>query len=211
MTSTPGPVPQPRHAPATLRNRDAIRSVLEQVLAECALLLEIASGTGEHAAYMAPRLPGIRAWQPTDASTEALADIDAHVQAAAATTVRPALALDAAGSAWPVGRADAVLCCNMIHIAPWEAALGLFAGAGRVLPADGPLILYGPFRRHGVHTAPSNAAFDEGLRARDPRWGVRCLDREVLPAAMAASLRLDTIHAMPANNLIVVLRKASRE
>ena len=196
----------PRHAPATLRNRDAILSILQTMVPERGLLLEIASGTGEHAAHMAPRLPPALVWQPTDASPESLADIDAH--AAACSSVRPALLLDTRMPTWPVPRADVILCCNMIHIAPWEAAVGLFAGAARLLPSGGSLVLYGPFRRHGAHTAPSNADFDRSLRARDPSWGVRCLDSEVLPAVATARLEFATEHSMPANNLSVVLRRA---
>lgn len=197
----------PRHAPATLRNRDAILSVLAPLLPASGLLLEIASGTGEHAAFMARHLPPGLIWQPTDAAPDALADIDRHT--AGIPSVRPAIPLDTTRLPWPVVRADAVLCCNMIHIAPWAAALGLLSGAASVLPNGAPLVLYGPFRRDGLHTAPSNAAFDESLRTRDARWGVRCLDSEVLPAARAAGFERDAVHAMPANNLTVVLRRHS--
>lgn len=194
-----------RHAPATLRNRAAILAVLQRVLPRDGLLLEIASGTGEHAAFMAQRLPGTLRWQPSDAETEALAGIDAH--AAGTDRILPALLLDVTAAAWPVERAQAMFCANMIHIAPWAAAEGLFAGAGRLLPAGAPLVLYGPFKRNGIHTAPSNAAFDAGLRQNDPRWGVRCLDTEVMPLAQRHGLALDEIVSMPANNLCVVFRK----
>jgi SAM-dependent methyltransferase len=198
-----------RHAPATARNREPILEVLQATLPARGLLLEIASGTGEHAAFMAPRLGQGIEWQPTDANEAALADIDAHAAASGCGRIRPALLLDAARPAWPVAGADAVLCCNMIHIAPWSAAEGLVAGAARILPPGAPLILYGPFRRHGAHTAPSNADFDAGLRARDPRWGVRCLDTELRPLAVRHGLEITDIHAMPANNLTVVLRRAA--
>lgn len=194
-----------RHAPATRRNRAAILAVLQHVLPRDGLLLEIASGTGEHAAFMAQRLPGTLRWQPTDAEAEALAGIDAH--AAGADRILPALPLDVTSPSWPLDRVQAMFCANMIHIAPWAAVEGLFAGAGRLLPAGAPLVLYGPFKRNGIHTAPSNEAFDAGLRQNDPRWGVRCLDTEVMPLAQRHGLALDDIAAMPANNLCVVFRK----
>jgi hypothetical protein len=196
-----------RHAPATLRNREPILAVLQRVLPAEGLLLEIASGTGEHAAFMSPRLsPGLR-WQPSEAQPDALADIDGHARDAGCTRLSPAIVLDVCRAAWPVLKADAVYCCNMIHIAPWSAAEGLFAGAAQVLPGGTPLILYGPFKRHGAHTAPSNAAFDAGLRAQHPSWGVRCLDTEVVPLAERCGFALDEVVAMPANNLIVVFRR----
>lgn len=200
------------HAPATLRNRDPILAVLQAVLPEEGLLLEIASGTGEHAAFMAPRLaPGLT-WQPSDLDPAALAGIDGHTQplregAPQGARILPAVPLDTTAAAWPVARADAIFCCNMIHIAPWAAAEGLFAGAARLLPAGAPLVLYGPFKRDGAHTAPSNASFDRTLRERDPAWGVRCLDSEVAPAAAAAGFAPPEVRPLPANNLAVVLRR----
>lgn len=201
-----------RHAPATLRNRDPILAVLRRRLPPRGLVLEVASGSGEHAAYFAPQLAAELVWTPSDADPSALASIDAHAAAARAAApggarIAPALLLDAAAQRWPIARADAIFCANMIHIAPWAAAAGLFAGAGRVLAPGGPLILYGPFRRAGRHTAPSNAAFDESLRRRDPAWGVRDLEQEALPAAEAAGLALDAVEETPANNLCVVLRR----
>ncbi len=194
-----------QHAPATLRNRDAILAVLKRVSPPQGLLLEIASGTGEHAAFIAPRLPGTLRWQPTDAEAEALAGIDAH--AAGEQRILTALRLDVTAPAWPINSAQAMFCANMIHIAPWAAAEGLFAGAGRLLPAGAPLVLYGPFKRNGGHTAPSNEAFDASLQARDPRWGVRCLDTQVTPLAQRHGLALDEVVPMPANNLSVVFRR----
>jgi len=192
-----------RSAPAALRNRDAILSVLRRHLPPTGLLLEVASGSGEHALHFAEALPG---WtiQPSDPDAAARASIDAWAADAALPNLRPALALDASAEDWPVARADALLCCNMIHIAPWEAALGLLRGAARVLPAGGLLLLYGPFKQGGGHTAPSNAAFDADLRARDPRWGVRDLD-EVAHAA--AGFAPPVIEAMPANNLTAIFRR----
>ncbi len=196
-----------RHAPATQRNREPILTVLQRVLPAEGLLLEIASGTGEHAAFMAPRLsPGLM-WQPSDARADALSDIDGHARAENCSRVLPAIVLDVCGVAWPIGAAAAIFCCNMIHIAPWAAAESLFAGAARVLPRAAPLILYGPFKRHGAHTAPSNQAFDAGLQAQDSRWGVRCLDTQVVPLAERSGFALDEVAAMPANNLIAIFHR----
>jgi cyclopropane fatty-acyl-phospholipid synthase-like methyltransferase len=191
-----------RHAPATLRNRDAILAVLRRHLPAAGLLLEVASGTGEHAVHVAAALPGITV-QPSDPDAGARASIDAHAAASGLPNLRAALALDVAGD-WPIAQADAALCCNMIHIAPWEATPALLAGAARVLPPGAPLLLYGPFRQGGRHTAPSNAAFDDSLRARDPRWGVRDLEAVI---EAAAGFDLATIEAMPANNLTAVFRR----
>ncbi|MCR9219230.1 MAG: class I SAM-dependent methyltransferase [Alphaproteobacteria bacterium] len=201
-----------RHAPATLRNRDPILAVLRRRLPPRGLVLEVASGSGEHAAHFAPRLAADLVWTPSDADPSALASIDAHAAAASAEApggarIAPALLLDAAAQDWPIARAEAIFCANMIHIAPWAAAAGLLAGAGRVLTPGAPLILYGPFQRAGLHTAPSNEAFDESLRLRDSAWGVRDLEEEVLPAAETAGLALDSVEEMPANNLCVVLRR----
>lgn len=192
--------------PATLRNRESILGILRQEAPETGLLLEIASGSGEHAAWMAPQLPSL-IWQPSDFDAAALPSIDAHAGDSGASNIRAALQIDVTQDVWPVTGADAILCCNMIHIAPWAAAEGLFAGGARILPAGAPLILYGPFKRHGRHTAPSNETFDaEFLKARNPLWGVRCLDTEVTPLAEANGFVRSAIHEMPANNLTVVFR-----
>ncbi|MDP4025163.1 DUF938 domain-containing protein [Methylobacterium sp. NEAU 140] len=196
-------------APAVARNRDAILAVLRRVLPERGTVLEVASGSGEHAAYFAAELgaarPGLR-WQPSDPEPAARRSVDAH--ATGHPAIAPALALDAAAPDWPAAAADAVLCINMIHIAPWAACLGLMAGAGRLLPPGAPLVLYGPFREEDRHTAPSNAAFDADLRARDPAWGVR--DREAVTAAAAArGLAFAERIALPANNLCLVYRRAA--
>lgn len=197
-----------RHAPATSRNREPILNVLARVLPDPALVLEVASGTGQHAAWLAERLSG-RVFQPTDADPTALASIDAWC-AESKGVIRPALLLDAHSETWPVTTADAVMCINMIHIAPWSAALALFRGASRVLRTGGILYLYGPYMRGGRHTAPSNEAFDASLRERDPAWGVRALE-EVVASAGAEGLDLSEVVAMPANNLSVVFVKRSRE
>lgn len=196
-----------RNAPATSRNREAIARVLQQVLPAEGLLLEIASGTGEHAAFIARELSTGLHWQPSDAEPSALAGINAHAEASGADNIQPAILLDASAPVWQLDRADAIFAANLVHIAPFQVALGLLAGAGRVLARGGPLVLYGPFRRHGAHTAPSNAAFDRQLQAQDPSWGVRCLDSELEPRAAATGLALDAVIPMPANNLSVVWRR----
>jgi SAM-dependent methyltransferase len=190
------------HAPAAERNKDPILEVLQRALPPAGLMLEIASGTGQHIAHFAAALPKLL-WQPSEADTRIHASIRAWTEAL--TNVRPPLALDVQQS-WPLAHADAVLCLNMIHVAPWEAALALIDGAARVLPQRGVLFLYGPYRRFGRHTAASNAAFDASLRATDPEWRVRDLEA-VEERATAAGLRLEEIVEMPANNLSVVFRK----
>lgn len=194
--------------PATLRNREAILAVLRDVVPRQGMLLEIASGSGEHAAFMAPQLAPL-VWQPSDYEAENLPSIDAYASDSGAENIRPALRLDVTQQPWPVPAGiAALLCCNMIHIAPWAAAEGLFAGAAAIMPAkDAPLILYGPFRRDGAHTAPSNAAFDDSLKSRNAEWGVRCLDTEVAPLAQRTGFALERVIEMPANNLTVIFRK----
>lgn len=191
-----------REAPAVARNRAVILDALRPVLPPQGLLLEIASGTGEHCAYLASALPALR-FQPTEPEPEGRASIDAWC--AGLPNVRPALALDAAAEAWPVARADAALCINMAHISPWAATMGLLRGAARVLPPGAPLVLYGPWIRDGVKTAPSNLDFDASLRERNPDWGLRRL--EALTAAAAADFGAPQVIEMPANNVTLVLRR----
>jgi SAM-dependent methyltransferase len=188
---------------AAARNRDPILAVLRRVLPARGLVVEIACGTGEHAAHFGKALPALQ-WQPTDMNREMFASVAAH--AAGLPNVRPPLTLDVTAPSWPVAYADAIVCINMIHIAPWGASEGLMAGAARVLPVAGVLYLYGPYKIDGRHTADSNAAFDAALRARDPAWGVRDLaDVTALAGRHGLSL-VDTV-SMPANNLSVVFRK----
>ncbi|HSD88810.1 MAG TPA: DUF938 domain-containing protein [Kofleriaceae bacterium] len=194
-----------QHAPATLRNREAILAVLARVLPSPGLVLEIASGTGEHATWIAPQLPGIR-WQPTDADPQMLASIAAWTAERAATQVLPPIVLDVCRQPWPIDQAASIFCANMIHIAPWAATEGLMRGAGGVLASGGRLVVYGPFMVGGAHTAPSNAAFDASLRARNPAWGVRDLEAVVALAASHGLHHRETI-AMPANNLSVVFER----
>lgn len=193
-----------RHAPATARNRDAILAVLREELPSSGLVLEVASGSGEHAIHFAAAFPCLD-WQPSDPDPTALASIAAWRAEAGLANLRPPLALDAAAP-WPVASADAILCINMIHISPWAATLGLLRGAGACLPPGGLLYLYGPYIRDEVETAPSNLAFDASLKARDPQWGLRRVE-DVIAAAAAEGLRFDRLVAMPANNLSLIFRR----
>lgn len=194
-----------RTAPAVARNRDPILAVLRRFLPARGFILEIASGTGEHAVHFARGLPGAT-WQPSDPDTESLASVAAHRAAAKLPNLLPPLELDVTAPLWPVTKADAVVAINMIHIAPWSASEGLMAGAERMLPAGGVLYLYGPYKEKGVHTAPSNEAFDRSLRMRDPSWGLRDLD-DVIALASNHSLDFAERIAMPANNLSVIFRR----
>ena len=194
-----------RYAPSVARNKDVIAAVLARYLPASGLVLEIASGSGEHAVHFASSFPAL-VFQPTDPSEEALASIAAWRQEAALPNMRAPLALDVTAAPWPINYADAVTCINMIHIAPWEATLGLMAGAARIIPSDGLLFLYGPYKRAGQHTAPSNAEFDASLRERDARWGVRDLET-VAAEATAMGFAAPMIEAMPANNLSLIFRR----
>ncbi|HEX8669441.1 MAG TPA: DUF938 domain-containing protein [Allosphingosinicella sp.] len=193
-------------AAATARNREPIAAVLREVLPEEGTVLEVASGTGEHAAHFSAVFPRLL-WQPTDPDAEALASIRAWREEAAIPNLLEPVRLDAAAAAWPVDRADAILCINMVHISPWAATEGLMRGARRLLPAGGPLILYGPYRRAGVPTAPSNEAFDASLKARNREWGLRELDT-VRAEAEKNGLAVERLFEMPANNLTLVFRRA---
>jgi SAM-dependent methyltransferase len=192
-------------APATLRNRQPILDVLKPHLPAHGLVLEVASGTGQHVVHFARACPGLT-FQPSDPDPAHRASIDAWAAALGLANVRPAIALDASAEAWPVEAADAVLCINMIHISPWEATLGLMRGAARVLSPDGLLYLYGPYKRGGRHTAPGNEAFDASLRAENPLWGVRDLEA-VANLAAAQGFAAPEIVEMPANNLSLLFRK----
>ena len=193
-----------RHAPATLRNRDAILAVLRAELPARGTVLEVASGTGEHAAFFAAQNPALM-FYPSDPDPDALASIAAWCQHL--PNARPPLSLDAAAPEWPVDAADAVLCINMVHISPWAATEGLFAGAARLLAPAAPLILYGPYRRADIVTAPSNEAFDASLKARDPRWGLRDVaDMDAL--ADRTGFSRCRLTEMPANNLMLVYRRS---
>jgi SAM-dependent methyltransferase len=193
-----------RHAPAAGRNREPIAAVLAEELPEAGLVLEVASGTGEHAVHFARTFPDLD-WQPSDPDPAAGESIAAWREEAGPANLLAPLALDAVSPDWPIARADAVLCINMIHISPVAATEGLLAGAARVLAPGAPLILYGPYLEAEAETAPSNLEFDAGLRARNPDWGLR--SAEWLDAlAGEAGFRRTRRVAMPANNLMLVYR-----
>jgi hypothetical protein len=190
-----------RTAPAVERNREPILAVLRRELPPTGLVLEVASGSGEHCAHFATALPRL-VFQPSDPDPINRASTDAWC--AGLPNVRPALALDAMAADWPIASAAAVLCINMAHIAPWPATLGLLRGAAAALPAGGKLILYGPWLRDGVPTAPSNLAFDADLRQRNPEWGLRRVE-DLARAARDFERPAET--EMPANNIILVLKR----
>jgi len=194
-----------RSAPAALRNRDPILDVLRGVLPRHGDVLDIASGTGEHAVHFARHLPEL-VFQPSDPDATARQTIAAWIADSGLSNILSPLALDAAAATWPVETADAILCINMIHIAPWAATEGLIGGAARILPAGAPLYLYGPFRRRGEPTAASNEAFDLSLRDRDPAWGLRELE-DVTDLADRSGLTRERVVPMPANNLSVIFRR----
>jgi SAM-dependent methyltransferase len=196
----------PLTAPAAERNKDPILTVLKRVLPRSGTVLEIASGTGQHAVHFARALPALT-WQPSDPDPEMRASIRAWIAESGLSGLRDPLDLDVQAQPWPVESADAVACINMIHIAPWSATTALMGGVGRILCPGGVLLLYGPFRQDGQHTAPSNEAFDRSLRAGNPEWGVRDLEA-VVTAASSAGLALEDVVAMPANNLCVLFRGA---
>ncbi len=194
-----------RDAPAARRNREPLLEVLEKVLPKTGLVLEIASGTGQHCAYFAPRFAALE-WQPSDADADMRLSIAAWGREAEGTNLLAPLDLDVHEDPWPVDQAAAVLCINMIHIAPWRSCCALMAGAGRVLDAGGVFVLYGPFRIEGRHTAPSNADFDQSLQSKNPLWGVRDRD-EVAGEAAKYGLALEQALEMPSNNLSLIFRK----
>ena len=205
------------YAPATERNREAILEVLARVLPNPGTVLEIASGTGEHASFFAPKLAP-RRWLPSEISAPMLKSIAAWQQATNARYLLPAIELDVRQEPWPIEndekRADekrsvnAIVNINMIHIAAWKACEVMMAGAGRILPENGVLYLYGPFKRDGNHTAPSNATFDTWLKEQNPDWGVRDLEA-VEAAAKAHQLALQEVIAMPVNNFSLIFYKES--
>ncbi len=194
-----------RSAPAALRNREPIADLLAEWLPDRGLVLEIASGSGEHVLYFARRFPDLD-WQPSDIHAGALKSIAAWSGEAALPNIRPPVAIDASSPDWPIAAADAVLSINMVHISPWESSLGLIDGAARVLPDGAPLILYGPWLSERIQTAPSNADFDRDLKRRDPQWGLRKVE-DFAAEASARGLDLAEQRPMPANNLMLLFRK----
>ena len=194
-----------RHAPATQRNREPILEILSRILPTRGRVLELASGTGEHAVWFAQYLRPL-VWQPSDPDPDMRRSIAAHAAVVRLESLLEPLDIDVTRPDWPTEPPDAMVCINLIHISPWAAAVGLMAGAQRLLPAGGPLFLYGPFMRDGRHTAESNAAFDQALRSQNPEWGLRDL-ADVTALAGRHGLSLDEVVDMPANNLSVVFRR----
>jgi hypothetical protein len=195
-----------RSAPAALRNREPIAEVLGRWLPESGTVLELASGTGEHAIFFAERFPALH-WQPSDIHPDALESIAAWREACGLPNVAPPLVLDAASTDWPIERAAALLSINMVHISPWRSALGLLDGAARILPSGAPLVLYGPWLKDDLATAPSNLLFDADLRRRDPEWGLRSVE-EFASAAAERELELEQTQVMPSNNLMLLFRRS---
>ena len=193
-----------RHAPATLRNRDAILSILRDELPSSGLVLEVASGSGEHAIHFAAALPNLD-WQPSDPDPTALASIEAWRRDAGLPNLLAPIQLDAA-NAWPIEMAAAIVCINMVHISPWAATVGLFRGAAKLLRAGAPLILYGPYIEGDVQTAPSNLAFHQSLQDRNPNWGLRDV-ADVDHVAAQSGFRHTGRAEMPANNLTLIYRR----
>lgn len=193
-----------RSAPAAQRNREPILGVLREALPENGTVLEVASGTGEHVAFFAREWPEL-AWQPSDPSPEMRESIAAWCTGL--PNVMAPLDLDASAEEWPVGRAEAMVCINMVHISPWAATEGLMRGAGRILAGGAPLVLYGPYRWSSRELEPSNEAFDQDLQRRNPAWGLRLVE-DVADCAARNGLRLERVVEMPANNLSLVFRKA---
>jgi Protein of unknown function (DUF938) len=194
-----------QHAPATLRNLDSILDVLRSVLPMTGVVLEIASGTGQHVVHFAQSLAGL-IFQPSDPDPDALLSVSAWVKATRVTNVLTPVILDASQPPWPIVSAAAIICINMVHIAPWDATIGLMKGAAAILPPGSPLYLYGPYKRQGIRTAPSNEAFDRSLRDHEPSWGLRDLEA-VAAMAQSAGFSDPVITRMPANNLSVVFRR----
>jgi len=197
-----------RNAAAALRNRAPILEVLRGLFAPQCHVLEVGSGTGQHADFFTENVPGWR-WQPTDLDDANLASIDGYRADAGRDNFLPPVRLDAHSTEWPPEHYDAVFSANMIHIAPWPVALGLFGGAARVLEPSGLMVLYGPFRFSGQFTAESNAAFDARLRGDDPEWGVRDLD-DICRETAASGFEPPRIVPMPANNHVLVFGRAGR-
>jgi len=191
--------------PAAERNKGPILDILARVLPRQGVVLEVASGTGQHVVHFAKALPGL-AWQPSDPDPELRASIALHVKEQQLANVNPPIDLEVTRLPWPLQTADAVVCINMIHVAPWSATPALFKGAKALLSAQHVLLLYGPYRRFGQHTSKSNEQFDSDLRAQDPEWGLRDLEA-VSEAAASSAFMLDEIVEMPANNFSLIFKR----
>ena len=194
-----------RSAPAALRNREPILNVLRDWLPTRGLVLEIASGTGEHVVYFAEHFPQLE-WQPSDIHPEALSSIEEWIESSKLSNIRPPIIIDSASGSWPVKRAAAILSINMVHISPWTSALGLLDGASLLLETGEPLILYGPWLKDDVEAATSNLDFDSNLKERNPQWGLRRVE-DFAAAAEERGLRLVETRTMPANNMMLLLRR----
>jgi SAM-dependent methyltransferase len=194
-----------RIAPATQRNREAITSVLRDILPAKGVVLEVASGTGEHVVHFAAAFPDLT-WQPSDYDPAGLASIEAWSSESGLPNILSPLRIDASAADWPLTRAEAIICINMAHIAPWEASEGLFAGAARLLAPGAPLYLYGPYREAGIATAESNEAFDVSLKARNPAWGLRSVE-QMNALAAHSGFALEARVEMPANNLSLFYKR----
>lgn len=196
-------------SPSAARNRDTIRDVFLRYLPDAGGVLEVGSGTGEHGVHIAAAAPGLR-WLAGDPDGAARASVAGHIAASGLDNIDGPHGIDVSEKNWDealAGSFEAIVSINMIHIAPFTAAKGLFAGAGRLLRTGGLLLLYGPFMRDGAHTAPSNEAFDASLKARDPRWGVRDLEHDLAPLAQENAFQRHAVVEMPANNFTVVYVK----
>ena len=197
-------------SPSAARNRDVVRDVLVQHLPQTGAILEVGAGTGEHAVHFAAAVPDAT-WLPGDPDLASRASIAAWIAHTGLQNVKPPHTIDVCEGDWRLGDAlplAGIVSLNMIHISPFEATRGLIAGAGRYLMPKGILFLYGPFSRNGNHTAPSNAEFDQSLKSRDPSWGVRDLENDIAPLAIASGLELTHVISMPANNACVVFEKS---
>lgn len=195
-------------SPSAERNRQPIEAELAKILRADQTVLEIASGSGQHAVHFARAFPFLT-WQPSDVDPDACASIETLREEAGLPNLREPLRLDASADTWPIEHAEAIVAINVVHISPIEATDGLLRGAARLLPAGAPLFLYGPYLREGVVTASSNLAFDDWLKARNPKWGVRQLE-DVAARASAHGLALGSVTELPANNVAVVFRKEAR-
>ncbi|MGB0646165.1 MAG: DUF938 domain-containing protein [Bradymonadia bacterium] len=197
--------PQRAFAPAAERNKVVITAAISSILPETGLVLELASGTGQHVVHFAEHFPELE-WQPSDVSLGACASISAYMSASSATNIKPPIELDVERDRWPVARVDAILAINLVHIAPWSVTSSLFREATGHLTESGVLIMYGPYQLFGHYHAPSNRAFDARLRSENPEWGVRDV-RDIVMTAAQHGFVLNALLPMPANNHILVFRR----
>lgn len=205
MTQSDGHHPAVEDSPAADRNKEPILTVLRPLLPPTGLVLEIASGTGQHIVHFAQAVPNLT-WQPTEPDTDRLDIIQRRLSRENLSNVNPPLLLNVFDSPWLIEQPSVIVCINMIHIAPWTATQALFQGASHFLTDEGLLFLYGPYRRFGHHTAPSNEAFDRDLQWRNPAWGLRDMEA-VTDLGQATGLELSDVVEMPSNNFSLIFRK----